>query len=275
MVYAITIYVLSDSLGETAQYVARASASQFPDVDITYKHIPYVDDLDYLYGILESIDPKRSVLFYTLVHHNLRSSVQLYCERAGIQTVDILSDAFGAISEVTKSPPVGIPGNIRRMDDAYFKKIAAIEFAIQYDDGKESRGLQEADIVLVGVSRTSKTPLSMYLAHHGIKVANIPLVPSVSVPDVLFDLPRGKVIGLMIRPDILEEIRDQRLKEMGVKGQSAYTDMMQILDELDFAENLMKRLGCPIIDVSHKAIEETANIVLQIFYNRRGEANCE
>lgn len=268
---ALDVYILSDSLGETAQYVARAAASQFPSQEVTYKHIPYVEDISYLKSVLEQIEPKKSILFFTLVSHDMRTFVQFCCDEANIATVDILSDAFSAIAEITGDEPIGVPGNIRRMDEAYFKKIEAIEFAIKYDDGKDAQGFRDADLVLIGISRTSKTPLSMYLAYKGIKVANLPLVPQVPIPDELYELPKGKIIGLMIRPDVLEKIRIQRLRELGVVGKNDYTDAMQILNELDYAEKIMKRIGCPVIDVSHKAVEETANTVMQIVFNLRGD----
>lgn len=270
----LLIYILSDSLGETAQYVARASASQFPEHYIQYKQIPYIPDEDYLSDVIKKIDSKEAVLMFTLVVDEIRSKVIALCKEANLTYVDILSDAITKISDFTGSLPLKKPGVIERMDDAYFKKIEAIEFAIKYDDGKDISGVKLADLILLGISRTSKTPLSMYLAYRGLKVVNIPLVPHVPLSDEIYEVPKEKIVGLTIRPDVLEDIRNERLKTMGVIGYSEYNDMAKILDELDYAEKVTKRIGCPVIDVSHKAVEETANTILQI-YMSRGDNSCE
>lgn len=264
----IVVYILSDSLGETAQYVARAAANQFPDFDFTYKHIPFVEDIAYISEVLDQINPESSMLMYTLVVEHLREYVCSYCETKNIPYVDVLEQAFATFSKITKQLPVGRPGLVQRMDESYFKKIEAIEFAIKYDDGKDMTGLALADLVLLGVSRTSKTPLSMFLAYKGIKVANVPLVPEVRLSDKLFDLPREKVVGLTIQPETLGQIRHERVRGLGVIGETGYTDLGRILNELDFAEKIMKRIGCPVIDVSHKAVEETASDILQIYFDR-------
>ncbi len=262
------VYILSDSLGETAQYVARAAANQFPNYEFAYKQIPFVEDQAYIAEVLDHIDPTSSLLMYTLVVEHLREYVHQYCERRNIPFVDVLEKSFDTFSQVTGEAPVGRPGLVQRMDESYFKKIEAIEFAIKYDDGKDMTGLSLADLVLLGVSRTSKTPLSMFLAYKGIKVANVPLVPEVKLSDKIFELPREKVVGLTIQPETLGQIRHERVRGLGVVGETGYTDLGRILNELDFAEKVMKRIGCPVIDVSHKAVEETASDILQIYFDR-------
>lgn len=263
-----TIYLLSDSLGETAQYVARAAANQFPDVSFHYKPIPFVEDIDYLAQVLDKIDTEKSILMYTLVVKELSDFIRDYCMQRKIPFVDVLALPFQAIESMTGEQPKGQPGLVQRMDESYFKKIESVEFAIKYDDGKDPTGLKLADLVLIGVSRTSKTPLSMYLAYRGLKVANLPLVPQVKVSEKLFEVPKNRIVGLTIRPDVLGNIRRERLLSLGVVGGSDYTDMARIFEEVDHAEKIMKRIGCPIIDVSHKAVEETANVILQIYYSR-------
>jgi len=161
------------------------------------------------------------------------------------------------------------PGLVRKMDEEYFKKVDAIEFAVKYDDGKDPRGILRADVVVIGVSRTSKTPLCMYLAHKGIKAANVPLVPEVAPPEEIFMLPPHKLIGLVIQPAQLNEIRRERLKTLGLTSTADYASMERILKELEYAENIMKRAGCSVIDVTNKAVEETATRVLEIYH--RGE----
>jgi len=265
-----TIYVLSDSLGETAEYVCRAAACQFACHDMEYKRIPYVNDTGYLFEVLDSIDPKSSILVYTLVLDDVRISLEQYAEERGIITVDVLGPMMKALTTLSGQIPTATPGKSHEMDDSYFKKIEAVEFAVKYDDGQDTRGITYADIVILGVSRTSKTPLCMYLAHRGLKVANVPLVPEVKAPEELYSLPRGKVVGLTVKPQVLHEIRTERLKTIGIGNKADYASFERILAELDYAEGIMKKIGCPIIDVSHKAVEETASKVLQIYY--RGDS---
>ncbi|MEH7489753.1 pyruvate, water dikinase regulatory protein, partial [Priestia megaterium] len=142
-------------------------------------------------------------------------------------------------------------------------------FAVKYDDGQDIGGIKRADIVLIGVSRTSKTPLSMYLAHKRFKVANIPLVPEIAPPDELFSIPRNKCVGLIITPDKLNEIRKERLRNLGLTSQANYANFERILEELEYAEKIMKRIGCPVINVSNKAVEETADLILAMLKKER------
>ena len=160
---------------------------------------------------------------------------------------------------------------MRRLDSQYFRRVEAIEFAVKYDDGKDPRGLKLAELVLVGVSRTSKTPLSMYLANKQIKVANVPLVPEVLPPDELFEIGRDKVVGLTIAPDQLFAIRKERLLALGLRHQSSYASLERILKELEFSEGIMKSLGCPVFDVTNKAVEETAGRLLELIRRRSGD----
>jgi regulator of PEP synthase PpsR (kinase-PPPase family) len=156
------------------------------------------------------------------------------------------------------------PGMVHRLDQEYFKKVEAIEFAVKYDDGKNPAGFTKADVVLIGVSRTSKTPLSMYLAHKKIKAANLPLVPEVSLPEEIFQVPPYKIIGLIIDPYKLNTIRSERMRALGFSGTANYTDIARIEDELAYAREVMRQLHCVVIDVSNKAIEETAGKIMDI-----------
>ena len=151
------------------------------------------------------------------------------------------------------------------MDDKYFGRIEAIEFAVKYDDGKDQHMLHEANLVLVGISRTSKTPLSIYIANKMyLKVLNIPLVPEVEPPKELFEIPKKKIIGLTNSIEMLNKIRTERVRCIGLRNGSNYSSLSRIIEELNYAEKIMKKLGCPIIDVSQKAIEETAQVILEI-----------
>jgi len=150
------------------------------------------------------------------------------------------------------------------VDDSYFHLVAAVDFAVKYDDGRNPRGLLQADVVLIGVSRTSKTPLSMYLAHRKIKAANLPLIPESAPPQELYQLPPSKVIGLTINPELLREIRLERLKVLGLTNGSNYATRERIAEELDYAERVFSRIGCRTFDVTNKAVEEVASKILQV-----------
>ena len=189
----------------------------------------------------------------------------------GIRTVDIMGPMMEAFGHMYNAKPGMEPGLVRKLDEEYFRKIEAIEFAVKYDDGKDPRGILKADVVLIGVSRTSKTPLSMYLAHQRIKAANIPLVPEVEPSEELFNISKKKIVGLKINPEKLFGIREERLKSLGLATHANYANYERILEELDYSEKIIKRIGCPVIDVSSKAIEETANIIIDMIKKRGGK----
>ena len=259
----LDIYIISDSMGETGELVAKSAISQFKTQDYRIKRFPYIQKIHELKVILDKAALKsNTIIIYTLVEKPLADYVKSFTKKLGILSIDIINPIIEALEENIGCPPSREPGIIRKLDDDYFSRVAAIEFAVKYDDGKDPRGFHQAEIVLAGVSRTSKTPLSMYLANKNIKVANIPLVLEVPPPKELFEISSTKVIGLTNSPGKLNEIREERLKSLGLGRGSNYASFERILDELEYAEKIMKRIGCPVIDVSNKAIEETADIIL-------------
>lgn len=263
MVNKYRIFIASDSLGETAEMVARASAEQFKETEYEIKKFPYLNNEEQVKEMIEQASDNRSIVVFTTVIEHLKIKIIEECTRHNIPYVDLLSPIMNMFENFIGHKPVNEAGINHRIDERYFKKIEAIEFAVKYDDGKDPRGVTKADLVLIGVSRTSKTPLSMYLAHKNIKVANIPLVPEVPVPEELYKVPLRKIVGLTTNPYKLEEIRIERLKALGLHNTATYANMERILEEIDYAEAIMKKIGCPIIDVSSKAIEETANIIIE------------
>ncbi len=263
------IYIISDSIGETAEIVARAAASQFNHGGVDIRRVPYVHDPLEIPEIVEEASAFNSLIAYTLVVPELRDILVKEALKHGIPTVDILTPMMDAVAAVVHREPKLEPGLVRKMDDEYFRKVEAIEFAVKYDDGKNPRGIIRADLVVIGVSRTSKTPVCMYLAHKRIKAANVPLVPEVAPPEEIFHLPHHKLIGFTIKAEQLHEIRRERLNTLGLTSNADYASMERILKELEHAEEIMRRAGCQIIDVTSKAVEETASRVLEIFF--RGE----
>ncbi|SFE74382.1 pyruvate, water dikinase regulatory protein [Fictibacillus sp. FJAT-27399] len=263
------VYVVSDSVGETAELMVKAVASQFNGEDIEIQNFSYVEDNKDLNNVIAVSKYSNCIIAYTIVIPSLKEYLDRKAREEGIVAVDLMNPLMTAFSQKFNKEPKGEPRLMRKLDDNYFRRVEAIEFAVKYDDGQEVQGITRADIVLIGVSRTSKTPLSMYLANKKYKVANVPLVPEITPPDELFDIPRNKCVGLVITPDKLNEIRKERLKNLGLATQANYANLDRILEELDYAEKIMKRIGCPVINVSNKAVEETADSILAILKKER------
>lgn len=261
----LKVIIISDSLGETGTIVAKAGISQFKTQDYEIKRYPYIDEIGKLKEILDEVSSFNNLfIIYTLVDKRLIEYIKAYVRDKGIRAIDIMSPILGGLSEMFGREPTYEAGTIRKLDEAYFSRVAAIEFAVKYDDGKNPRGVEKADLVLIGISRTSKTPLSMYLANKNIKVANIPLVIESEPPKEIFQIPAKRIIGLTNSPEKLNEIREERLKSLGLPSGSNYASLGRILDELDFSEKIMRRIGCPVINVANKAIEETSEIIISL-----------
>lgn len=261
------VYILSDSIGETGEIVVKAAASQF-DTRVDIRRVPFLASEQQIEETLLEAKEAGGIIVYTLVSPALKEFLENKLHQMELAHVDIMGPMLEALGTVTDLKPKYEPGLLRKIDKAYFNKVAAIEFAVKFDDGKDPRGLLRADLVLIGISRTSKTPLCMYLAHKGIKAANVPLVPDVVPPNELYQIPPKKIVGLTLRPSLLLEIRRERLKTMGLSPTADYANPERIFYEIDYALAIMKKLGCPIIDVTNKAMEETAAKLLD--YYRKG-----
>ncbi len=263
------IYILSDSLGDTAEHVANAAAGQFIDIDFIVKKFPYMEDVAKVDEILDEAAKHTSIVVFTTVIDTLKEHISNGCKARGIMNIDVINPLIFSFQKLLGVKPVYEPGTIHKLDETYFARVKAVEFAVKYDDGKDPRGVKLADIVLLGISRTSKTPLSMYLAHKNVKVANIPLVPEVDVPSEVYQIDPAKIVGLINTPEKLFAIREERLKAMGLGAGSSYANLDRINQELAYADKIFRKLGCPVIDVSDKAVEETANMILRIHAERR------
>jgi len=263
------IYVVSDSVGETAELVTKAAITQFNGSGMTLKRFPYVEDREHIDEVLSLVSLDKGMIAFTLVKPDMRTYMQKRAEEEGIIAVDLIGPIIDQIQLYSGKTPLCEPGLVRKLDEDYFKKIEAIEFAVKYDDGRDPRGILKADIVLIGVSRTSKTPLSQYLAHKRLKVANVPLVPEVDPPEELFKVPIEKCFGLKISPEKLNNIRRERLRSLGLNDQASYANIERIKDELTFFEKLVSKINCPVIDVTNKAVEETANVILNYIQKGR------
>lgn len=261
------IYAVSDSIGETSELVARATASQFTG-KIDVERVPYLktnSDIDNFIDKIE--DYSKVMIISTIITLEVRKYLVGKCIENNIHVINILGPCISMASMLLDTVPDYKPGAIWGIDSKYYKKIEAMEFAIQYDDSKDHSGIKHADVVLIGLSRTSKTPICMYLANRGIKALNVPLVPEVPVPEELFKIDRKKIIGLTIDPMNLIDIRKNRLNRMDksarLSSELQYANAERILDEFDFAEKIMKRLNCKVIDVTNRAIEDTALLIME------------
>ena len=251
---------MSDSIGETAESVVKATTSQFVQEKFDVIRVPYIKDAQQVEKILEEAKESGGIVCYTIVSPELREHIMQKAMELDVEVIDVLGPMLKAIEKTSGLLP---------KNQAGLKRVEAIEFAVKYDDGKNPLGLLKADVVLIGVSRTSKTPLSMYLAHKQLKVANVPLVPEIAPPEELFKVPPHKIIGLLIDPFKLNEIRSERLKTMGLSDGANYADVRRISEELEYAKAIMRRVHCKIINVSNRAIEETAGIILDYVQKNR------
>jgi len=256
----LTVYTLSDSSGETAEAVARAALVQFPPGRASIYRFPQIRSTDQLKALIQQVSAHRAIIAYTLVLPEYQMALEEEAMRYQIPTVDLLGPLISRLANLTALSPLSQPGRLHLLDEKYFKRIEAVDFAIRYDDGKNPDGIMQADLVLTGVSRTSKTPNCMYLAHHyGMKAANVPLVLGVEPPLALFKIASQKVVGLTIDPYLLAEIRTTRAQILGMSKSTEYADPERIVQEVQYAKKLFKELNCHVIDVSAKAIEETSS----------------
>ncbi len=259
-----TIQVVSDSVGETGEYVVHALMKQFPDVAYRTQRHSYVLSQAQVNRALRRLE-KGDIVISTMVIKKLRNYLKERCREMGIFYHDVLENPILKLEEYFNESSVQDPGAIRRLDREYFNKIEAIEFTVKYDDGKDPRGILSADIVLIGVSRTSKTPTSIYLANKGYKVCNIPLVPEVAPPKELFEADRRRIIGLIINPVKLNEIRRKRLENLGLDFRADYANKERIKQELLYAMEVFDKVKCSVIDVTSSTIEGTASEIVAIY----------
>jgi hypothetical protein len=262
--YKPTVYIISDSTGETAQTVVHAALSQFDSDDIKLKLFAHIESKKDITGIIGQINKEKGFIVYTIVKTELRLFLKEESKKQSVISFDMLGPIMENIERISGITPKLEPGIIRKLDKEYFKRMEAMEFAVKYDACQKELELSKADLVILGVSRTSKTPLSMYLAHKGIKVANMVLDFEFEPPSEIFSLSPGKLVGLTMDPHKLIEIRSERLKALGLPDESVYNKEERVIKELNYADSIYKKIGCPIIDVTNMAIEDIATNILKI-----------
>ncbi|WP_127848138.1 pyruvate, water dikinase regulatory protein [Lacticaseibacillus hulanensis] len=259
----LNLFIISDAVGDTALQLARAVAAQFPRLTPRYRRYPFIQTREKLVEALDDAQKDNGIVINTLAIADLADEADEYAKKIGVPCLDVFTPAVRAISKKFNEEPTGIAGSVHDLNENYFDRIGAIEFAVTYDDGKDPKGFLEADIVLLGVSRTSKTPLSLFLANRNLKVANLPLVPSAKIPDEIYKVDPNKIIGLTTDPQVLMEFRRQRMIAYGLNPDNNYSARTQVLEELDYANQLYAKLGCMVINTAHRSIEETATLILE------------
>lgn len=258
----VRLFVVSDSIGETAQRVINAVLAQFPDLNnYEIKKFPFVDSKEVLTNILSDALQEKAVVVTTLVNEELNELCADFARRTGLEYIDYMSPLVKIVSERTQMTPSYQSGSLYLMDEDYFNRVEAIEFSVRYDDGKDPKGFAKSDLVILGISRTSKTPLSMYLANRSFKVSNLPLIPEVPVPKEVFQIDSRRIIGLTADPEYIRKVRQSRLVSLGLTGSSSYVSLERIKEELKYSQNLYQQLGATIINVENKSIEESAQLI--------------
>ena len=263
------LHLLSDSTGETLENIAKAALVQFDAIDNVVRHFwPMVRSESHLERILIDIKLNPGLVLFTLVNSDTRRRLESSCRSLGIPAVAVLDTVTDALSNMLGQEAKARPGRQHALDAAYFARVDAIQFTIAHDDGLHAENWEEADIILAGVSRTSKTPTSIYLANRGYKTANIPLVPESPPPDSLYSLKHPIVVGLVTSPDRLQQVRRNRLLSLNQAPDTDYVDEEKIKEELKFARRIFSDNDWPVIDVTRRSIEESAAAIINIVQER-------
>ena len=262
------LHLLSDSTGETLDMVATAGLAQFDDVEAVRHLWPMVRSEGHLERVLDDVEARPGLVLYTLVNPQVRRALERECRRRGIHALSVLDPVLDALAAVSGEQAKGRAGRQHALDAAYFARVDAIQFTIAHDDGVGPENWEEADIVLAGVSRTSKTPTSIYLANRGFKVANIPLVPTSPPPPALYALKHPLVVGLTANPERLIQIRRNRLLSLNQAPETDYVDQDAVNAELAFARRMFADNDWPVIDVTRRSIEESALAIVKLYGER-------
>lgn len=266
-----TLFILSDSTGETAVTMLRAALVQYAEKEINIVRCKNIRSEEQARSVVDDCFERRGMIVYTFASPILRKKTAELCVEKSIPSIDLLGPLINTLDHFFGVQSSSQVGALRQTDDLYFKRIEAIEFTVRHDDGKTFAELDKADIVLVGISRTSKTPLSIFLSHKGWKVANVPLVIESPLPPELFKIDQRKIVGLIIDIDSLQRIRKNRLEKFGQDAGGEYASSQQILKEIEFAENLFKQnRRWPVFNVTERALEETASEIVRVIASRLG-----
>ncbi len=267
----LKVIVISDGTGETASAITRAAMTQFQEKEIFFTRYKNIRTREQIDAIFQEAAIHHDIVVYTIVSVELRAYIADLSKRDHVRSVDVMGPLLTAFSNFFESEPNYQPGLLHAVNDQYFKRVAAIEFTLNHDDGRNINSLEEADVVLVGISRTSKTPLSMYLSLEGIKTVNVPIVMGVTLPEKLFQIDQRKIFGLTIDADALFQIRKNRLSRLGLsRDEGDYADMAKVSEEIEWANRLFsENKRWPVFNVTNKALEETAAEIMKLLNMRK------
>lgn len=266
----LKVIVISDGTGETATSMTRAAITQFQDKEIFFTRYKNVRTKDHLEAIFQEAAIHHDMVVYTIVSPELRLHIKELSKSEKVRSVDLIGPLLSSFSNVFEVEPDYQPGLLHAVNDKYFEKVAAVEFTLNHDDGRNIKSLEEADVILLGISRTSKTPLSIYLSMEGIKVVNVPIIMNLPIPEKIFDVDQRKVFGLTIDPQALHEIRKNRLTRLGVDQEGEYADISKVAEEIEWANNLFsENKRWPVFNVTGKALEETAAEITKLLNMRK------
>ena len=265
------IYILSDATGQSGLHIVRAAIVQFQRSRTKMMLFHDLDSTAHLKKVLDQAKAAKALIAFTFVKKEMRDYASMYCMKHDILHHDILGPLIFNLAAYLKQEPLETPSLLRRVDERYFKRIDAVEYTLGHDDGRGAERLHEADIVLVGLSRTSKTPTSFYLAQEGYKVANVPIVPGIALPEELFEIDQHKIVCLNIDPDVLQKIRKVRQKNSGLRP--SYSDLKNVFAEVEYVWDLArKHRSWTVVDTTNKSVEETAwEIIHAVFGEEHDE----
>lgn len=266
------IFAVSDATGTTAELVVRAALAQFQTVEVEIRRLPNVRTVDEVRRAIETAKASGGIVVHTLVSEGLRQAMLHEGRRMDVATIDLLGPLLLRLTDLLRIPPLVQPGLFRQLSADYLHRIEVIEYSVKHDDGQDPFGLDRADIVLVGVSRTSKTPLSMYLAGKGWRVANVPVILNLPLPGQLMKIDQGSIVGLIQEAERLVDLRRARLEHQGAPFSHAYADLEEVRCELRYSRSLFRKAGWPVIDTTSKSIEEAASEVLGLIAARGASA---
>jgi regulator of PEP synthase PpsR (kinase-PPPase family) len=260
-----TVFILADGTGETADKVATAALTQFRGIDVRTQAFTRVRSKIEIREVMERAARDRAFVVYTVIDPEHRDYIQRLSQEMGVEVADLIGGLVVRLAHYLDAQPLLTPGIQHQLDADYFRRIEAVEFAVKSDDGQSLQNLHRADMVLIGLSRTSKTPLSMYLAHKGFKVANLPLVPEIPPPRELFEIDQEKIYALIIDLNSLARVRHERLKQLGLPPDAEYAARENIARELRWCREFYARHPVwPVVDTSGRAVEETAAEMVRI-----------
>ncbi|HNY66169.1 MAG TPA: pyruvate, water dikinase regulatory protein [Deltaproteobacteria bacterium] len=257
------VYIVSGGTGTSGEAIVNTVLAQFPDLVVPMVTVGNVRDVEEIVSVVEQARTAGGTIVHTLVDGRLREALTSLAASRGVAEVDLMGPLMGRLTSVLCREPLGMPGLYRKLRAEYFTRIEAIEYTLEHDDGQHPHGWPQADVMLVGLSRSGKTPLSVYLSVQGLKVANCPVVPGIPVPDELFDLDRNRVFGLIVDADRLVKIRSERIARIGISGRTPYSDPSAVEEEVGIARKLFRKGGFHVINMTDRTVEAIASEIVR------------